>query len=92
MIYHVLVRGENFVVRMDGVEKLVGFFKTIAVECETVEEIEMAAVNAIRSSPELLKLSVKRDSGPQPRIFVDEIYPDNGKPVIGGFTWYGIVG
>jgi hypothetical protein len=88
--FRVLVRGENFQMKLSGTVGTFGFFATRFVEVESPEAVESAAVDVIRKDPEL-KGTVLNDMSNPPMVFVDEIKQVSQSAVqkeIHGFTFF----
>ena len=89
--YRVFVRGENFLMNLDGVNQVLGFYTTLFVEAEDEQAAEYAAMDSLRSDPKLVGRVLNEDSDP-PLMFaeeIDELESFKGFPVPGaGFTFY----
>lgn len=70
--YRVLVRGENFLMHLQTVDRKVGFYTTQFVEAEDPEQAEFAAMDALRAHPSLSG-KVLNDRSDPPMIYADEI-------------------
>ena len=66
------MRGENFLIDLDGKEEFWGFYQTIYLEEDDPQKAEHKAVDIIKES-DLSELAVP-DKNEQARIFLDEIY------------------
>lgn len=53
--FKVFVRGENFLINLDGVEQKMGFYTTRFVEAENEVAAEYAVMDILRSDPKLIK-------------------------------------
>lgn len=67
-----MVRGENFLVDMDGVKQLLNFVATRKVKAKSVEEAEQKAIDLIKHDSVLLGLMVE-DGSDKPTLFVEEV-------------------
>jgi hypothetical protein len=87
--FKVLVRGEHFLMNVDGVEKKRGFYTTRFVEAQNEEAAESAVMEMLRDD---LAESVHNDKSDTPMMYaeeVEEIDSFAGFPVPGGgFTFY----
>jgi hypothetical protein len=89
--YQVLVRGENFLIDLDGECQKVGFYTTRFVEAEDEEGAELAAMDALRGDPKLTKgvLNAKTDPPLMYAEEVEEVGSFEGLPAAGmGFAFY----
>jgi hypothetical protein len=70
--YKVLVRGENFLINVDGKDQRLGFYTTAFVEARNEEEAEDKAIALLRDDEDLRRgmLNKKSDS---PMMFAEEI-------------------
>lgn len=89
--YKVFVRGENFLINLDGVNQKMGFYTTRFVEAESEVAAEYAVMDILRSDPKLVKGVLNEESDP-PMMYVEELEElesMKGYPVPGtGFTFY----
>lgn len=70
--YKVFVRGENFLINLDGVNQKMGFYTTRFVEAENEEAAEYAVMDMLRSDPKLVKGVLNEGSDP-PMMYAEEI-------------------
>ncbi len=70
--YQLILRGEDFLIDLDGKEELLGFYQTIYLEEDGPQKAEHKAVDIIKES-DLAGLAVA-EKNEQARIFLDEIY------------------
>ncbi len=70
--YRVFIRGENFLIDLDGVEQKVGFYTTRFVEARGEEEAENAAIDLLRSDPKLVR-GVRNQRDDTPMMYAEEI-------------------
>jgi hypothetical protein len=70
--FRVLLRGENFLLRSEGVVKRFGFYTTRFVEAVDESEAERCAVEYLRQE-DRLRGSVLNDPSDPPMIFAEEI-------------------
>jgi hypothetical protein len=90
--YKVLLNAENFLICIDHMEELHGFYTIKFVQAENEEEAELKAVDLIKNDKELHEatLNKKRNIDLVPMIYLEEINEiskhelknDHGK------TWY----
>lgn len=89
--YKVFVRGENFLLNLDGENQKVGFYTTRFVEAENEEAAEYAVMDMLRDDPQLAR-SVLNESSDPPMMYADEVeelISFKGFPVPGtGFSFY----
>jgi hypothetical protein len=71
--FRALVRGENFLVDVNGETKRFGFYTTRFIEADAIENAEIAAVEAIRGDKELRHTALNERNDP-PLVFVEEIH------------------
>lgn len=89
--YKVLVRGENFLINLDGVKQKVGFYTTRFIEARDEEDAENAVMEMLRADPKLIKgvLNEKSDSPIMYAEEIEELESFEGCPVPGGgFAFY----
>ena len=72
--YLVRLRGENFVIEVEGEARRMGFHTTRWVRAKDAREAELAAVALVRND-ESLRQATRRDAPVEPRIFLEEIVP-----------------
>ena len=70
--YKVLVRGENFLINLEGEDQKLGFFTTAFVEGQDEEQAEQRAMALLRNDKEFRR-SVLNEQSDAPMMFVDEI-------------------
>lgn len=70
--YSVMVRGENFLVYMDGEKQLLNFVATRKVKAKSVEKAELKAIDLIKYDPVLLALLVEGGND-EPTLFIEEV-------------------
>ena len=70
--YRVLVRGENFLLNLDGKNQKLGFYTTRFVEAPNEEEAEERAFAMLRNDPKLQK-GVLNEKSDVPVMFAEEI-------------------
>ena len=89
--YKVFVRGENFLINLDGVNQKVGFYTTRFVEAEDEKAAEYAVMDMLRGDLKLVKGVLNERSDP-PMMYaeeIEELKSFKGFPVPGtGFTFY----
>lgn len=69
--YRLLMRGEDFLISMDGKSELLGFYQTIYMEAPSAEEAENKAVDTVRQSD--LREIILAGSDRRPMIYMDEM-------------------
>ena len=89
--YRVFVRGENFLLNLEGRSQKMGFFAARFVEAQDEEEAVCAAVEALRADPKLLD-SVLNQEADSPLMYAEEIEEleafDIPPVTVNGFTFY----
>lgn len=89
--YRVFVRGENFLMDVDSVNQMLGFYTTRFVEAEDEQAAEYAVMDSLRSDPKLVGSVLNEDTDP-PMMFaeeIEELESFEGFPAPGtGFTFY----
>jgi hypothetical protein len=71
--YRCFIRGENFLFRVDGVSKRVGFYTTRWLDAENPEQAEASVIALLRNEPDLQKPDWYDGSGPPAKVYVEEI-------------------
>ena len=87
--YKVFLRGENFLLALEGKPARLGFFTTRFVRAETSQAAELAAVDLLRKDEALSGVQNRRDDPPM--IFAEEIarvYASSARRQIGGFSFF----
>ena len=91
MKFKVMLRGENFMVALEGPVAKLGFFTTRFVEADTPDAAEHAAVELVRQDTRLRGIVRNAPTDP-PMIYLDslsEIPSFDGCPTPGaGYTWF----
>jgi hypothetical protein len=87
--YRVFLRGDNFLLDVDGKSTRMGFFTTRFVQANNREGAKLLAVDLIRNDS-WLKGAVSNPRTDPPRIFAEEIEAvEGGVPDVGsGFSWF----
>ena len=89
--YKVFVRGENFLINLDGANQKMGFYTTRFVEAEDEEAAEYAVMDLLRNDPKLVQGTLNEGSD-SPMMYaeeIEELESFKGFPVPGmGFTFY----
>ena len=70
-VFALLLRGENFLIRMDGVPERLGFYTTRYVRARNEEEAETRAVQMVRQAKSLR--GNIRTASLTPMIYLEEI-------------------
>lgn len=70
--YSVMVRGESFLVNMDGEQQLLNFVATRKVKAKAVEEAEQKAIDLVKQDSELLDILIE-NSNYKPTLFIEEV-------------------
>lgn len=70
--YKVLVRGQNFLLNVDGSVGKFGFYTTRFMEADTPEQAEETAIRALRTDS-TLRNDTLNDESDAPILFVEEI-------------------
>src|SRR5436305_14868743 len=69
--YKVLLRGQNFLLDMDGDVQKLGFYTTLFVEGDDRCTAEQNAISSLRDDPELQDI-VRNESSDAPMLFVEQ--------------------
>lgn len=89
--YRVIVKGENFWMRVEKKPQHLGFYTTRFVEAASVEEAKQHAVQLVREDPKLAGTVLNESSDP-PIICVEEIAEVASFDTVGsspaGFAFY----
>ena len=89
--YKVFVRGENFLMKFDGINQKFGFYTTRFVEAENEADAENKAMDMLRNDPKLVKsvLNEKLDSPMMYAEEIEELKSFKGHPINGtGLVFY----
>ena len=70
--FRVLLRGENFLLDMDGTVKSTGFYTTVFVEARDADEAELSAVEVIRKDDRLRQCVLNERPDP-PMLYAEEV-------------------
>jgi hypothetical protein len=70
--FRVFIRGEHFLLNLDGERRKVGFYTTRFVEAPDEREAELAAIEILRNDPQLVKGVLNERSDP-PMMYAEEI-------------------
>lgn len=70
--YSVMVRGESFLVDMDGEQQLLNFVATRKVKAKAVEEAEQKAIDLVKQDSEFLDILVENGNY-EPTLFIEEV-------------------
>jgi hypothetical protein len=70
--YRLLIRGENFLINLEGTDQKFGFYTTAFVEGRDEEQAEQRAIELLRDDKEF-RQSVLNDKSDTPMMFVEEI-------------------
>ena len=70
--YKVFVRGQNFLLNLDGKRQQLGFYTTRFVEAQNDQEAERNAISMVRNDP-TLRDRVLNEKSDAPTMFVEEI-------------------
>ena len=70
--YKTFVRGENFLINIDGKEQKHGFYTTIFVEAKDEEDAEQRSIRLLRDDPKLQESTLNNKSD-SPTMYVEEI-------------------
>ncbi len=89
--YKVLVRGDNFLLNLDGKNQKLGFYTTRFVEAQNEEDAEERAIVLLRDDSKL-RSGVLNEQSDSPVMFAEEIVElksfDGLKTPGTGFTFY----
>ena len=73
--YSVIVSGENFILNIDGEQKLYGFITTRNVKAASIEDAKKAAIALVEHDIDLIKLmNINQSDLNPPTLFVEEMY------------------
>lgn len=89
--YSVIVSGENFILNMNGEQKIYGFITTRNVKAASIEDAKKAAINLVENDVDLVRLmSQKQNDLNPPTLFVEEMYELSWWKMLGGkgFTFF----
>ena len=70
--FHVFLRGEHFLIEMDGKQSMMGFYKNVYVEAANEDEAASFAVKHAFADPEF-KMRVKNTPDNPPALNIEEI-------------------
>jgi len=88
--YALIFNGQNFLARLNGQKKKFGFYKTVRVEADSLEEAELKGIELLRSDEELLAMTLNEpDDGAM--LFLDShtiIRDDESLDYLAGASWY----
>ena len=70
--YRILVRGRNFLLKLDGKAEKFGFYTTRFVEAQNENQAEDVAISTLRADPTLCD-GVLNQQSDSPMLFVEEI-------------------
>jgi len=70
--YKALIRGENFLMKIDGDEQKLGFYTTVFVEAKDEEDAEQKSIQLLRHDPKLQESTLNNKSD-SPMMYVEEI-------------------
>ena len=88
-IYRVLLRGQNFWLRVSGELQHLGFFTNRFVEAPDLPSAENLALDSLRADPKLR--SAENDPADRPTIFIDDaqVVPASEVPeVVQGYVFF----
>ena len=89
--YRVFIRGENFLMDLDGAPQKLGFYTTRFVEAANEEAAENVVMDLLRGDSKLVNNVLNEGSDP-PMMYaeeIEEVKSFNGFPAPGtGFTFY----
>ena len=70
--YKVLIRGENFLINLEGKDQKLGFYTTVFVEGQDEEQAERRAIRLLQDDEDF-RQSVLNEKSDAPMMFVEEI-------------------
>jgi len=89
--FRVFIRGENFLINLDGIEQKLGFYTTRYVEAQDEKAAEYIVMDMLREDPKLAQ-GVLNDKSDPPLMFaeeVEEVVSFEGRPFPRtGFAFY----
>ena len=71
--FQAAINGRNFILNFDGKAKKVGFYQTVCVECESIDQVEDLAIAIVRDQQDLQKMVLNEGSNP-PMLYLDEAW------------------
>jgi hypothetical protein len=60
--YKTLIRGENFLINVDGKKQQLGFYTTVLVEAKDEEDAEQRSIRQLRDDPKLRESTLNKQS------------------------------
>ena len=87
--FRVFLRGENFLLTVDGQQTRMGFYTTRFVQADNPESAELLAVDLLRTDKKLRGVANLRSDPPM--IFadeIDEVAADDVPESSSGFTFF----
>ncbi|MGO9691383.1 MAG: hypothetical protein ACLP2X_23010 [Syntrophobacteraceae bacterium] len=88
--YRVLIRGENFFMRLDGNVRRYGFYTSRLIEAPSLAELERYAVDHIQNDAQLRSQVLNSPDTP-PEIYIEELMevaPDTIPESQGSFAFF----
>ncbi len=89
--YRLLIRGENFLMNLDGKAQRLGFYTTVFLEAAKPDKAEYAAMDFLRND-RWVKQALLNDRGNPPMMYheeIEELRTFRGRrPPRTGFTWF----
>ena len=70
--FHVFLRGEHFLIEMDGKQSLMGFYKNVYTEASSADEASSIAVKRTCADPEF-RMRVKNLADNPPALNIEEV-------------------
>ena len=70
--YKTFIRGDNFLINIDGKEQKLGFYTRVFVEARDEEDAEQRSIRLLRDDPKLKRITLNNKSD-SPMIYVEEI-------------------
>jgi hypothetical protein len=87
-LYQCLVRGENFPIKVEGIEGLVGFHTTRWVKASSPEEAEKMVLELLRSEPVFQTVEPRVGKSSGATVFFEEIVPAEHIGINRGAVWF----
>ena len=85
-----MLRGENYLIRVEGKKSLMGFYTTRFIEAESLEKAENLAVDTIRKDKNIENVILNKFWHKKPMIYFEEEYEIEEKEMENshGYTWF----
>ena len=71
--YQAAINGRNFLIDINGRQMKHGFYQTVCVECEQIDEVEDLAIAIVRDQPDLQEM-VENETSDPPMLYLEEAW------------------